>query len=111
MNVNLRKLVLPAVILGVALIVVAVVYFVTPAHSLPSFFPGHVSASSSEASHHHAKHGIAALILALACFAFAWFQTGPKTQTGGSGAQPGDSEGAQPRPGDSEGEHQSADRA
>jgi Na+/H+ antiporter NhaD/arsenite permease-like protein len=79
MNGNLRKLVVPAVIVGVLLIVVAVVYFVTPEHSLPSFFPGHASATSAEASHHHTKHGIAALIVALACFAFAWFQTGPKS--------------------------------
>ncbi len=79
MNSNLRKLILPAVLLGVLLIVVAGVYFADSAHSLPSFFPGHVSASSSEANHHHTKHGIAALVVALACFAFAWFQTGPKT--------------------------------
>ncbi len=75
-----RKLVLPAVILGVLLLAVAVVYFVAPAHSLPSFFPGHASATSAEADHHHTKHGIAALIVALACFAFAWFQTGPRTE-------------------------------
>jgi Na+/H+ antiporter NhaD/arsenite permease-like protein len=79
MNGNLRKLVVPAVIVGVVLIVVAVVYFVTPAHSLPSFFPGHASATSAEANHHHTKHGLAALIVALACFVFAWFQTGPKS--------------------------------
>jgi hypothetical protein len=59
--------------------VVAVVYFVSPEHSLPSFFPGHASATSAEANHHHTKHGIAAVVVALACFAFAWFQTGPKT--------------------------------
>jgi hypothetical protein len=75
---NARKLVIPAVILGVVLLVVAAVYFIEPAHSLPSFFPGHVSTTSSEADHHHSKHGIAALVVALACFAFAWFQTGPK---------------------------------
>ena len=79
MNSNLRKLMLPVVLVGVLLIVVAVVYFVEPAHSLPSFFPGHVSASDAEANHHHTKHGIAALVVALALFAFAWFQTGPKT--------------------------------
>jgi hypothetical protein len=79
MNSNLRVLVIPAVILGVLLIIVSVVYFVEPAHSLPSFFPGHVSASDPEAAHHHSKHGIAALIVALALFAFAWFQTGPKS--------------------------------
>lgn len=76
---TLRKLVIPAVVLGIVLVIVAIVYFVEPAHSLPSFFPGHVSASDSEASHHHTKHGIAALVVALACFAFAWFQSGPKT--------------------------------
>jgi hypothetical protein len=81
---NLRKLVIPAVVLGVLLLAVAVVYFVEPAHSLPSFFPGHVSAGDAEASHHHTKHGIAALVVALACFAFAWFQTGPKTQSAAS---------------------------
>jgi len=76
---TLRKLIIPAVVLGIVLVIVAVIYFAQPAHSLPSFFPGHVSASSSEASHHHTKHGIAALVVALACFAFAWFQSGPKT--------------------------------
>jgi len=81
MDFNLRRLVLPAVLLGILLIVVAVVYFVTTADSLPSFFPGHVSANSSEAGHHHTKHGIAALVLALACFVFAWFQSGPSEKT------------------------------
>jgi uncharacterized membrane protein HdeD (DUF308 family) len=75
-----RRLVVPAVILGVVLIVVAIVYFAEPAKSLPSFFPGHVSASASEADHHHTKHGLAALVVGLACFAFAWFQTGPKAR-------------------------------
>jgi hypothetical protein len=36
-----------------------------------------VSASSSEAGHHHVKHAIAAFVVAAACFVFAWFQTGP----------------------------------
>jgi Na+/H+ antiporter NhaD/arsenite permease-like protein len=85
MNTNLRKLVAPAVILGIVLIVVAIIYFVQPEHSLPSFFPGHASATSAEANHHHTKHGIAALVVAVACFAFAWFQTGPRT--GSAGAQ------------------------
>jgi Na+/H+ antiporter NhaD/arsenite permease-like protein len=78
---TLRKLIVPAVVVGVVLVVVAVVYFVTPEHSLPSFFPGHASASSAEANHHHTKHGIAAIVVALACFAFAWFQSGPKTRS------------------------------
>ena len=85
MNDNMRKLVVPAVILGVLMIVVAVIYFITPEHSLPSFFPGHASAGTAEANHHHTKHGIAAVVVALACFAFAWFATGPKA----SAAEPG----------------------
>jgi uncharacterized membrane protein HdeD (DUF308 family) len=80
MTSDLRKLILPVALLGVVLVVVAIIYFVEPAHSLPSFFPGHVSATSAEAKHHHTKHGIAAVVVALACFAFAWFQTGPKTR-------------------------------
>lgn len=83
---TLRKLVVPAVVLGIVLLVIAIVYFVDPAKSLPSFFPGHVAASSSEADHRHTKHGIAALVLALGCFAFAWFQTGPKTSSAGPSA-------------------------
>ena len=83
---NLRRLVVPAVILGIVLIVVAVIYFVEPQHSLPSFFPGHSSATDPEANHHHSKHGIAALVVALACFIFAWFQTGPKTGSGAPAA-------------------------
>jgi hypothetical protein len=66
-----------AVLAGCALLVVAAVYFAEPAHSLPGFFPGHVGARSSEYGHHHVKHGIAALAVALAAFAYAWFATGP----------------------------------
>jgi UDP-N-acetylmuramyl pentapeptide phosphotransferase/UDP-N-acetylglucosamine-1-phosphate transferase len=63
-----------AVVLGIALIAVAIVYWAEPAKSLPSFFPGHQAGSN----HHHTKHGIAAFLVGLACFAFAWFNTGPK---------------------------------
>ena len=70
-----RSLIIPAVIVGVLMLIVAVIYFVEPASSLPSFFPGHQAGSS----HHHVKHGIAALVVALAAFALAWFQTGPSS--------------------------------
>jgi divalent metal cation (Fe/Co/Zn/Cd) transporter len=66
-----------AVLAGCVLLVVAIVYFAEPAHALPSFFPGHVGAGSSEYGHHHIKHGIAAVAVALAAFAYAWFATGP----------------------------------
>ena len=62
-----------AVVLGLALLALAVLYFVDTASALPSFLPGHEAGSS----HHHVKHGIAAAILALGCFTFAWFQSGP----------------------------------
>ena len=65
-----------AAVLGIVLIVIAVVYWVEPADSLPSFFPGHEAGSD----HHHVKHGIAALAVALAAFAYAWFQTGPSAR-------------------------------
>ena len=66
-----------AVILGIVLIVIGIVYFVEPAQSLPSFFPGHDAGSA----HHHVKHGIAAVLVGLACLAFAWFNSGPKKRT------------------------------
>ncbi len=75
-NETKRLLVPIAVIVGVALIVVAGVYFAEPAKALPSFFPGHQAGSA----HHHTKHGIAALVVALGVFAFAWFATGPRAR-------------------------------
>jgi hypothetical protein len=71
---NDRLLVALAVIVGIALIVIAIVYWVEPAKSLPSFFPGHQAGSG----HHHVKHGIASFFVGLAALVFAWFRTGPK---------------------------------
>jgi hypothetical protein len=73
-----RALILPAVLVGLALIALAILYFVDSADALPSFMPGHEAGSS----HHHVKHGIAALCLGLGALVLAWFQTGPA-----SGAQ------------------------
>jgi len=67
-----RLLVPLAVVVGLLLIAVAVVYWVEPAKSLPGFFPGHEAGSN----HHHVKHGIAALVVGLAVLVFAWFQSG-----------------------------------
>jgi hypothetical protein len=71
---NDRLLATIAVIVGIVLIVIAIVYWVEPAKSLPGFFPGHQAGSG----HHHVKHGIAAFLVGLACLVFAWFKTGPK---------------------------------
>jgi hypothetical protein len=79
--VRYRKLLVAlAVVLGIALIAIAAVYWAEPAKSLPSFFPGHEAGSN----HHHVKHGIAAFLVGLACFAFAWFNTGPKKSAAGT---------------------------
>jgi uncharacterized membrane protein HdeD (DUF308 family) len=72
-----KQLVALAIVLGIALIAIGIVYFAEPAGSLPSFFPGHEAGSA----HHHVKHGIAAVCVGLACFAFAWFNTGPKKRS------------------------------
>jgi hypothetical protein len=66
-----------AIVLGVAFIVLAVVYWAEPAGSLPSWIPGHESGSG----HHHVKHGIAAFLVGLALLVFAWFQTGRRKPT------------------------------
>jgi len=68
-----RSLVIPAVLAGIVLLIIAVLYFADSAANLPSFLPGHQAGSA----HHHIKHGIAALIVGLGAFVFAWFQSGP----------------------------------
>ena len=63
-----------AVILGIAFILLAILYWAESADSLPSFIPGHESGSG----HHHVKHGIASFLVGVALLIFAWFATGKK---------------------------------
>ena len=72
---NRRLVAIGAAVVGVLLLVVAVIYWVEPASSLPGLFPGHEAGSD----HHHVKHGIAAFVVALGLFAFAWFETGRRS--------------------------------
>jgi hypothetical protein len=67
------QLIVPAVIAGVLLLALAGLYCIDSADALPSFIPGHEAGSG----HHHIKHGLAAAVLAIGAFVFAWFQTGP----------------------------------
>lgn len=67
-----RALTLLAVVAGVALIVLAIVYWAEPAGSLPGWIPGHEAGSG----HHHVKHGIASFLVGVVCLVYAWFQTG-----------------------------------
>jgi hypothetical protein len=68
-----RLLTVAALVAGLLLIAGAVVYWLEPAGSLPGFLPGHDSGSS----HHHVKHGIAAMLLGVACLIAVWFRSGP----------------------------------
>jgi hypothetical protein len=58
-----------AVILGLAFAAVAIVYWVVPAGSLPSFVPGFDAGSSQI----HLKHGIAAAAAAVLFLALGWY--------------------------------------
>jgi hypothetical protein len=69
-----KPLVWIAVLFGIVFLVLAATYFVVPAGSLPTFMPGFVAGSART----HFKHGVGSLILALALFALAWFQSGSK---------------------------------
>jgi hypothetical protein len=58
-----------AYLLGAVLIVVAAVYLLVPADSLPSFFPGYEAGLTRT----RMKHGLAAGAAGIALFAIGWF--------------------------------------
>ena len=62
------RLAFTVIALILACFIFACVYWFVPAGSLPHFMPGFVDGSS----HVHVKHGLVALILALALLGFAW---------------------------------------
>jgi hypothetical protein len=72
----IRPLPLLAIVLGVVFLALAAMYWLTPAGNLPSFVPGFEAGVYKI----HFKHGLASLILALALFVFAWFQSAPQRQ-------------------------------
>jgi len=79
-----RTLVFLEIAGGIICIGVAIVYWATPARDLPlPNFLGHENSST-----HHIKHGIAAFLVGLALFAFAWFQSGPKKSARSDAPQP-----------------------
>ena len=71
------------IIIGVALVALAVYYWVTPAGSLPSFFPGHLAGSA----HKHVKHGVLALVLGIVSFLGAWMLSGKEQESPGGPPQ------------------------
>ena len=72
-RVRFRPLSFILIAAALALFGLAIYYAVTPASSLPSFFPGHQVGST----HHHVKHGIVAAALGVAALLGAWFSTAP----------------------------------
>jgi hypothetical protein len=50
-------------------VIVAVMYFVMPAGSLPTFMPGYAAGSS----HIHTTHALAAAVAAVVLFGIGWF--------------------------------------
>ena len=80
-----RAIAAAAAAAGIALVAVGVVYLTRTAHAIPGWFPGH---DAQPTTHHHAKHGIAAILLGLAALALAWFQLGPKRRDAGRPSRP-----------------------
>jgi uncharacterized membrane protein HdeD (DUF308 family) len=68
-----RRLILPAVLVGIVLLMIGGLYITHPASGLPSFFPGHAPGSS----HRHVIRGVAAAVAGAVAFVVAWFQTEP----------------------------------
>jgi hypothetical protein len=59
---------LVAFVLAIICIIVAVMYFVIPAGSLPTFMPGYEAGSA----HIHMKHAIIAAVAAVVLFLIGW---------------------------------------
>ena len=74
-----RVLIPAAVVAGVVLIIIAAIYWIEPAKSLPfPDFLGHEAGVTT----HHIKHGIAAFFVGVALLVYAWFQTGGDRKQG-----------------------------
>ena len=73
-RVQFRAMTAICIAAAVACVVIAVVYFTKTADGLPSFFPGHKAGSA----HHHTKHGLAFIVLAVVALVGAWMTTSPK---------------------------------
>ena len=73
MRLNSRPVIVLATVAGIVLVALGIYYWAVPAHSLPSWLPGHEAGPN----HHHIKHGIASFLVGLALLVFAWFQSAP----------------------------------
>jgi hypothetical protein len=73
---RIRPLTIVLVVVAIIFVALGVYYFMTPAHSLPALMPGH----EAHSTHHHTKHGIAMIGLAVLILIGAWFTTAPERQ-------------------------------
>jgi len=69
---RIRPLTVLLVLVAIAALAAAVIYFTKSAHELPSFFPGHAPHSKL----HHVKDGAALTVLAVLALVGASFTTG-----------------------------------
>jgi hypothetical protein len=74
---QMRPLTWLLIAVAIVFVVLAVVYFATPANQLPSVFPGHQAGLTK----HHTKHALAALGIAVVALIGAWFTTAPSRST------------------------------
>jgi hypothetical protein len=58
-----------AIVLGLVFVIIALVYWLVPAGSLPGFVPGFEAGGTRI----HGKHGIVAAVIAVILFVFAWY--------------------------------------
>jgi hypothetical protein len=71
---NKKILVSLGIVLGIIFFIIGYIYASRSAGSLPTYFPRYEVGQSLR----HVKHSIAAFVVGVACFIFAWFQSGPK---------------------------------
>jgi hypothetical protein len=72
-RVRIRWLTWVLLLVGAAFVALGIYYLITPAHSLPSFLPGH----QIGVDRRHTKHGLAAITLGIVSWIGAWFTTKP----------------------------------
>ena len=58
-----------AIVLGLLFAVIALVYWLVPAGSLPDFFPGFEAGGTRV----HVKHGAVSAVVALVLLGYAWY--------------------------------------
>ncbi len=69
-----KALMIGASLVGLVFLYAAFLYWTTPVNALPAYFPGFDPALTGI----HFKHGLAAFVVAVAVFVFAWFESGPR---------------------------------